>query len=55
MRPSEEKERLWIRTKGQLTEAEEKQRKFNSDEAIEFLRTMGGIKSQLLVLIRNKG
>lgn len=41
MKPSEEKERLWIRTKGQLTEAEEKQRKFNSDEAIEFLRIRG--------------
>jgi len=37
MRPSKEKERIWLRTKGQLTEAEKKQRKFNRDEVIEFL------------------
>lgn len=41
MKPSKEKERFWIRTKSQLTEAEKKQRKFNPDEAINFLRKKG--------------
>jgi len=41
MKPSREKGRFWIRTKGQLTEAEKKQRKFNPDEVIKFLKRKG--------------
>lgn len=41
MRPSKEKERMWLRTKGQLPEAEKKQRKFNRDEVIKFLEKKG--------------
>lgn len=41
MKLSEDKERFWIRTKGQLTQAEKKQRKLNPDEVIKFLKRKG--------------
>lgn len=41
MKPSKEKDRYWIGTRGQLTEAEEKQKKFNPDDVITFLKKKG--------------
>jgi len=50
MKPSKNKERFWIRTKSQLTQAEKKQRKFNHDEVIKFLKGKG-IKTQAFGLM----
>lgn len=41
MKPSKNKEGFWIRTKSQLTQAEKKQRKFNPNEVIRFLKRKG--------------
>ena len=41
MKPSKDSNRIWIRTKNQLTEAEEKQRKFDHDYVIRFLKKKG--------------
>ena len=41
MKPSKDNKRIWIRTKNQLTEAEEKQRKFDHDYVIKFLKKNG--------------
>ena len=38
MKPSKDSKRIWIRTKNQLTEAEEKQRKFDHGYVIKFLQ-----------------
>lgn len=40
-KPSENTEKMWIRTGGQLTEAEEKQRKVTPDRISEFLEEKG--------------
>lgn len=41
MKPSKERKRFWIRTKGQLTQAEKKQGSFKRDEVINFLKKTG--------------
>jgi len=41
MKPSEETERDWIRTRSQLGQAEKKQRSFNPYEVIRFLKSRG--------------
>jgi len=63
MKPSKEKERFWIRTKGQLTQAEKKQRRFKHDEVTIFLRKMGyenatfqlDSKQRMTLIDREKG
>ena len=63
MKPSKDKERFWIRTKSRLTEAEEKQRKFDPDEVIKFLRKKGyedpsfqlDSKQRMVLIDRNTG
>jgi len=41
MKPSKEKNKVWIRTKAQLTEAEEKQRNFSFHYVKDLLKKMG--------------